>query len=207
MSRALLRAGIAAPVLYFLTVIVSSLTWPGYSHVTQYVSELGSAAAPYSTLFNAGIVATGLAGVLGGMGIAGTLRDAGRPWSGGLAGLALSAWGIGMIFGGAFPMPDPRHNGFGLVMGVTLLPVLLAVALRGRAGRGATLLLAVWFVATVALLTILFGVGGLVTRANVGLWQRALALAMIPGIGIACAALPGLVARRNGALAIFSDSV
>jgi hypothetical membrane protein len=189
MMRMLLRAGIAAPVLYFATLIVASLTWPGYSHVTQYVSELGSAAAPHPGLFNAGIVATGLAGLLGGLGVGFHFAGAGRRWSGAFAGLALGAWGAGMIFGGAFPMPDPRHNGYGLVMGIVLLPPALALAMRGRARRHFRLFLLVWFLATLTLLAVLFGVGGLVTRANLGLWQRGLALAMIPGIGVACAAL------------------
>jgi hypothetical membrane protein len=194
MTRALLGFGVAAPLLYFTTMIATSLTWPGYSHATQYVSELGSAAAPHPWLFNAGIVATGILGLLAGVGISRFFARERRPWSGGLAGVALGAWGVGMIFGGLYPMPDPRHNGFGLTLGVTLLPLLLAIALRGRAGRGLNLLLLTWLVATAVLLTILFGLGGLVTRANVGLWQRALAVAMIPAIGIACAALR----RRSG---------
>lgn len=189
MTRTLLRFGIAAPVLYFTTLIVASLTWPGYSHVTQYASELGSAAAPHPWIFNAGIVATGVAGLLGGVGLARALGVRGRRWSGRLAGVALSAWGVGMIFGGLYAMPDPRHNGYGLVMAATLLPLLVAIAVRGRSGRGFQLFLLAWFVATAALLAVMFGVGGLVTRANVGLWQRGLAVAMIPGIGVTAAAL------------------
>lgn len=189
MTRALLKLGIAAPLLYFGTLVAASLTWPGYSHVTQYASELGSAAAPQPWIFNAGIVATGIAGLLGGVGVGRSLAAEGRRISGALAGAALAAWGAGMIFGGLFPMPNPLHNGFGLVMGVTLLPPLLLVALRGRAGRGFALFLVAWFVATAAMLAVMFGVGSLVTRANVGLWQRGLAVAMIPGIGVAAAAL------------------
>jgi hypothetical protein len=86
-------------------------------------------------------------------------------------------------------MPDPRRNGFGLVFGAVLFPALLLVALRGRVGRRLTLFLVAWLAATAALLAIMFGAGAPVTRANVGLWQRGLALAMIPGIGVACAAL------------------
>jgi hypothetical membrane protein len=193
MTRVLLRSGVAAPVLYFATLIAASLTWPGYSHVTQYVSELGSAAAPHPWLFNLGIVATGLAGILGGVGVASALALEGRRVSGALAGVALASWGVGMVFGGVFAMPNPLHNGFGLVLALPLVPPLLAVALRGRASRGLNLFLLAWFLATAALLAVMFGVGELVTRANVGLWQRGLALAMIPGIGIACAAL----ARRR----------
>jgi len=189
MTRTLLRFGIAVPVLYFATLITASLTWPGYSHARQYASELGSAAAPHPWLFNAGIVAAGVAGLLGGVGVARTLVAEGRRVSGTLAGLALAAWSVGMLFGGLFPMPNPLHNGFGLVLALPLVPPLLAVALRGRAGRGLFVFLFAWFVVTVALLAVMFGAGGLVTRANVGIWQRGLAVAMIPGIGIACAAL------------------
>jgi hypothetical membrane protein len=186
MRRVLLGCGVAAPVLYFLTLIGASMTWPGYSHVTQYASELGSAAAPYPLLFNSGILLTGSLAVLGGAGVAAHFTGAGRVVSGVLAGAALAAWGAGMIFGGLHPMPDPLHNGFGLVFGVVLLPLFLMIALRGQAGPRTYALLALWLAAMIALLAVMFGVGGLVTTRNVGLWQRALALAMIPGIGVAC---------------------
>lgn len=44
MRKILLECGAGAAVLYFATLIVVSLSWPGYSHVTQYASELGTAA-------------------------------------------------------------------------------------------------------------------------------------------------------------------
>jgi hypothetical protein len=40
-----------------------------------------------------------------------------------------------------------------------------------------------------AMLAVMMGVGHLVTRANVGLWQRANALSMFPWLGIAAWAL------------------
>lgn len=188
--------------MYFGVVLVASATWPGYSHVTQYVSELGSAEAPYPWLFNSVIVLAGVAAVAGAAGMLRFFRREGRPVAGSLAALALAAWGVGMMFGGWFPMPDPRHNGYGLIMGIVLLPPSLMVALRGRASRPEYLFLAAWLVATLVLLAILFGVGALVTASNVGLWQRALAVAMIPGIGIACGMLaarmrPGRAADRR----------
>lgn len=184
--KILLGCGVGAAVLYFATLIVASLTWTGYSHVTQLASELGSAAAPYPWIFNYGILATGGLGALGGLGIAVHFATANRPFNGIFAGLALAAWGVGMVFGSLHPLPDPLHNGFGLVMGVVLLPIFLMIALRGAAGLGVFTLLALWLVAMVALLAIISGVGDLVTTKNVGLWQRGMALAMIPGIGIAC---------------------
>ncbi len=189
MNRILLVAGIGSALLYFVTLVVASLTWPGYSQVSQYASELGSADAPFPMIFNAGIVTTGALGILGGLGVFLCMARLGRPLSGFLAGTALAAWGVGMVLGGLHPMPDPRHHGYGLVMGVVLLPAFLMIALRGRASTGEYIFLVAWLCAIAVLLGIMFGVGGLVTTANVGLWQRGLALAMIPGIGIACARL------------------
>ncbi len=192
MRKILLGCGHGAAVLYFATVIAASLTWPGYSQVTQFASELGSAAAPYPWIFNVGTLATGGLGALGGLGMAVHFTTANRPWSGTFAGLTLAAWGVGMVWGSLHPLPDPSHDGFGLVMGAAVLPIFLMIALRGVAGRGIFALLVLWLVAMVALLTIISGVGGLVTANNVGRWQRGMALAMIPGLGVAC----GYLSRR-----------
>lgn len=186
MQKILLGCGAAASVLYFATLIGASLTWPGYSHVTQYASELGSAAAPHPAIFNLGILATGALAVLGGLGLVWHFAAAGRLVSGAFAGAALAAWGAGMIFGGLYPMPNPLHNGFGLVFGGLLLPVMLMIALRGRASGVVYALLGLWLAAMIATLAVMFGVGELVTSRNVGLWQRAFALALIPGIGVSC---------------------
>ena len=189
MTRTMLEAGAGAALLYFLTVVVASLTWPGYSHVTQYASELGSAAAPHPEIFNIGITTAGALGVIGGLGLISFFAQRGRWLSGGLAGLSLCAWGVAMLMGGLHPMPDPLHNGFGLMLGVTATPLLLMIALRGRVGGAFYFLFGLWFIGTAGLLAIMFGVGSLVTMKNVGLWQRALAVVMISGIGFSCAAL------------------
>jgi hypothetical protein len=100
--------------------------------------------------------------------------------------VALACWAIGLLFGGWFPMPNPLHNGFGVMLGVVLLPPALLVALRGRRDARATAFLVAWMVLMYALLLVMFGVGALVTTGNVGLWQRAFALTLIGGIGAAC---------------------
>ena len=68
-TRALPAAGVAVPILYFSTLLVSSWGSPGYSHLTQYASELGIAGAASARLFNGGIFLTGLAAILGSVGI------------------------------------------------------------------------------------------------------------------------------------------
>ena len=193
-----LRAGIAIPILYFGTVIVSSLFYPGYNHVRQYASELGSAEAPLPMLFNGGILLTGIASLVAAPGFVAALRrlrgNAVLAW---LLAIILALFGVSMIMGGLFPMPDPRHGGFGLGLGVHAGPALLAAALWRR--EDARLLrgfLLVTTVLVVAMFAIMMGVGGLVTRANVGVFQRVYALTLFPWMGIGSWALLRRVSSR-----------
>ena len=85
-------------------------------------------------------------------------------------------------------MPDDRHGAFGLGLAAPLLPLFALLALRRVPDAGAMrIFLAFIFVGQLALLAIMFGVGELVTRANVGLWQR-----INSGIGIPWLAVLGL---------------
>lgn len=175
MQRGLVWLIVLVPVFYYVALIGGSLTWPGYSHVTQYASELGSAAAPYPNLFNYNIVAGGIAAIAGGLGLFLALRQlSGRTVLPFLAGLTLTLWGAGMVMGGWFPMPDDRHGGYGLTIAGQLTPLFVLLSLRGGANTGALrALCAVIFVVSGTLFAIMMGVGGLVTYDNVGLWQRA----------------------------------
>jgi len=189
MRKIELAAIIAVPVFYYFALIVGAATYPGYSHVTRYASELGAAEAPYPDLFNYSIVAAGLAALFGALGLAGALRDlSGRRLWAVLAAIALAMWGAGMVMGGWFPMPDERHGGFGLALAAPLVPLFTLLALWRVPGAGAMrAFLAIIFVGQVVLLAIMFGVGELVTRANVGIWQR-----INSGFGIPWLAVLGL---------------
>ncbi|MDO8324766.1 MAG: DUF998 domain-containing protein [Phenylobacterium sp.] len=199
MDRWLLRLGIAAPVLYLGGVIVGSLFYPGYSHVTQYASELGSASAARPEIFNYAIFAAGVCAVLAGLGFALVLRSLSKGWIlSSLAGLSISLWGASMIMGGMFPMPDERHGGFGLGMAIQVAPLLVFLALNGRAQMtGLKTFLLLVLIASGALFAIMMGVGGLVRRADVGLWQRAYALSSIPWIAVAALCLDQAMGRRR----------
>ena len=191
LEKRLLRAGIAVPLLYVGTLLLSSLFYPGYSHRTQYASELGSAAAPYPLLFNAGIILVGVCSIVAGLGFFLVLkRLTGSVLVPGLLGLCLVLFGISFVLGGAFPMPDERHGGYGLGLGIHGGPLLLALALWPRKPlRALNLYLLVTALGLITLFAIMMGVGGLVTRANVGLWQRSYAFFMLPWIGVASYAL------------------
>lgn len=53
-GRGLLIAGFAAPVVLTVAIVLAGHFEPGYSHVSQYVSELGAAGASHQESFNYG---------------------------------------------------------------------------------------------------------------------------------------------------------
>ena len=201
MSRdaVLVRLAVAVPVLYFGVMLVAASTWPGYSHVSRYVSELGGPEAPHPAIFNTGIVIMGAVCMLSAWGVFGAARRVGgRSAMSGLAALCIALFGVAMVMGGLFPMPDPRHGGFGLGFAMVFAPLFLALAFAGRPGFGGLVaLLLASFVFMVATMAAMMGAGHLVTRANVGLWQRLNALAMFPWLGIAGAILALRLGRQS----------
>ena len=99
-------------------------------------------------------------------------------------------FGVSMFLGGFFPMPDPRHGGFGLGLAIDLAPFLLAAALWRRPSfRSLNVFLLANGLAMLAMLAIMMGVGAFVTRSNVGIYQRVNALTVFIWIGIAAGAL------------------
>ncbi len=177
---------VGIPALYYFGLIVGAATYPGYSHMTNYASELGAAGAPFPWLFNGSIILMGVIAIMAAWLLPEDFRARGakRRWSL-LAAIALGVWGVSMIMGGSFPMPDERHGAFGLGLVAPLIPLCVLLALRPVAGsRNLRRFLAVVFVASIVMLAIMFGVGSLVTRANVGLYQRLNTAASIPWFAV-----------------------
>lgn len=186
-TRGLLGAGVATPFLYFGTLAIGAWLTPDYSHVNRYASELGMADAPAASLFNGGILLTAVATIAASLGL---YRATARVGSTGLwlalATLALGLFGVGLVFGALFPMPDPRHGGLGLGMAVQAAPLFLALALRGEADLvSLKRFLLVATAVSLGLFLIMMGVGSLVTRANVGVFQRVYALSLFGWVAAA----------------------
>lgn len=198
-TRALLWIAEAVPFLYFGTIFLGALFYPGYSHVTQYASELGSAQAPHPGIFNVGASLAGLACLAAGLGLARSVAGLrGSRLLGWLAGFSLALFGASLVLGAVFPMPDPRHGGWGLGMAIHLTPFLLAAGLwREPPARSLCLFLLAMGVAMLVLFAIMMGVGAMVTRSNVGLFQRAYALTLFPWIGVAGHALRRVPPARS----------
>lgn len=194
MKRLGLFLGVLVPVLYYAAVFGAASTWPGYSHVTQYASELGSAAAPHPEYFNWPIMAAGVCAILSSLGFFAALRERGSGLLPALlTAVCIIAWGVAFVMGGLFHMPNPLHNAFGIALAVQVAPLFMLMGLSKAQAPTLKLLLAVTFFAALALILIMFNVGhpNLVTSHNVGLWQRAYSFASIPWIGLAALMLMG----------------
>jgi hypothetical membrane protein len=127
-----LRAGIAAPVIYFGSQLLAAPFYPGYSFLARDASTLGSEGSTFPAVFNAGSILCGGALLAAGWGFLHALRRRAVPgpvsW---LVFLALVAGGTGSVNAGVHPLPDPRHTSglFAFVgAGLFLVPVLLPVA-------------------------------------------------------------------------------
>lgn len=174
MRKQLALALIAISALYYFGLLVGAATYPGYSHVTNYASELGAAEAPYPWLFNLSIILAGASAIVGALTLPAAFKDLGgrRAWTVAAA-VVLALWGASMIMGGLFPMPDERHGAFGLGLVAPLIPLFVLLALGSVKAAGAMrVFLGLVFAGSAVMLAIMFGVGELVTQANVGLYQR-----------------------------------
>ncbi len=200
MIRPLLLAGVIAPVIYVALAASGPLLAPGYDPATQMISELGVADLPRAAVFNIGLMLAGALTVLAGAGFWLALRRAGAgAIATGLAALAVAVFGVSIVIGGLFPLPDERHLGWGLGYAAQIAPLLMLVALWRVPGHAALkLFLGLNVIAVNAFLAIMFGVGDLVDGSNIGLWQRAYGLAVYPWIGVAALAL--LTSPRPSAL-------
>lgn len=195
----LLLAGAAAPLIYFALVAGAQFLMPGFDHATRYLSELGTADAPHPEVFNYAIMAAGGLTVAGAAGLFMGFRERSGGWlPSALAAIAIALFGASLVLGGLYPMPDERHMAWGLGFAVQAAPLLALWALwpsRGHPGLKA--LLVVNFIAANVLLAVMFGVGELVTRENVGLWQRAYSATMFPWLAVMCLALIGRPAQSR----------
>lgn len=167
-------------------------------------ASLGGPAARLPGILNTGVVLMGLAGIAAGFGFFFALRRlTGALFSQCWWRFSMVLFAVAMVMGGLFPMLDPRHGAYGLGMAINLGPILLAAALwKQKHLRRLTIYLMVTALFTIAFFAIMMGVGGLVTRANVGVYQRLYALCTFPWIGVASYAL----SRELGLLSVRADA-
>lgn len=191
--RFLLRIGIAAPILAYASVGVAALTWPGFDHAKQYISELGGAAAPHPAIFNTGVLVSGAGAGVAGIGFAlAVLALGGARISAAVIALCFGLAGVGLVLSSLYPWPDPRHLAINLGLGIQIAPLAIVWALRNIEGMGRLRIFLLVVFAAMAVLTVLTKhliFQGLVNDDNVGWWERAFAIVLVGWTGVAAYAL------------------
>jgi hypothetical membrane protein len=87
--RILFLCGVIAPVLFVLMAILGGAIRPGYSHISDTVSELFSPGAPNKHLLDPLHMIYALLMILFGFGVLQFVRESGRSTRGGIAGAVL----------------------------------------------------------------------------------------------------------------------
>lgn len=161
-ARTLLKAGVAMPLIYLAMLAAAILLSPGFRLGAEPASALGASGAAHPLIYNGGLIVTAQAGILAAIGLAIGMPALRRDWVlavlGGLTALSLLAASIGLGFSGVFPLPDPRHYGYGLTAAAALTPLFGALALwRAGEARRSALVLGALFVGIVALVVLHVG--------------------------------------------------
>ena len=181
-----LQLGIVIPFLYFVTQFIAAPFFPNYSFLSMEASFLGSDRAIYPAIFNVGTVISGIATLLASIGFFLALQrlEVNRilAW---FTFIAIFLTGIGSLWAGFIPLPDPRHGSNPFMFGSLAFPILLAITLWKRSN---TQTIKIYLIITnllfLAMLPITSGLTGLDTKIYQGLLQRIVALIFLPPIGV-----------------------
>lgn len=104
LDRILCLSGIAAPIFLLLAVLLSGFLHPGYSHISQAISELGAKGVSYKDILNyAGLIPAGLLTII--FSVAMFKHFIGKPALF-ISSCLVALMGIGRLFAGIFPC-DP----------------------------------------------------------------------------------------------------
>ena len=180
--RVLALAGIAGPLLFVVTVVSAAALRPGYSHVDQFISELGATGTAHAVGMNyAGFFPVGLLFTVFGASIAALLPR--RPLHV-LAALLVTVFGIGVVLAGLFSCDAgcPQSGGtirntiHNRVAPTAFLSIIAATLVLGIAFRSSPRARRLWPYSVIsgalALVFLALLVGSLETRILTGLWQR-----------------------------------
>lgn len=181
-----LGCGIMVPMLYFGNQLLAAPFFPNYSFLSMDASLLGSDLAIYPAIFNIGAIITGIATIIASVGFLLALQQlATNPLLTWLTALAILLNGLGSLWAGLFPMPDPRHGDNPFAVGIFLFPLLLTFTLwNHRNARLIKIYLIITNLLFIALVPIMSGVSGINTQGYQGLLQRIAALVFFLPISV-----------------------
>jgi hypothetical membrane protein len=175
--------GIIGPVLFISAILVCASLRPNYSHVSQFISELGATGTPNAGLMNyLGFIPSGL--MIASFGIA-LLMLIPKSITSRIGSVLVTLFGIGMAVVGFFScdIGCPREGSFenmihDQISGPIFLSVIIGILLLGISFRNYTLLRNLWLYSVVTGLISFGFMAGLINSIEsnhlIGLWQRML---------------------------------
>ncbi|QWT20131.1 DUF998 domain-containing protein [Bacillus sp. NP157] len=174
MAGLLLRAAIALPLVGMLIPMLIGFFVPGYSSISQHMSELELLSPSISMACRVGAIVAGLSIV--GFAIALLVQHGARYR---FTALASAIFGISMVSNGVFTMGSPLHGLYAIGLTVILCPAFFAA--ERRAGTD-TVSLVVAFLVLVYMWALMTGLDPAATR---GLTQRLITVPMFAWFGYA----------------------
>jgi hypothetical membrane protein len=179
LTRLCLLAAVATPVLYFGAQIVAAPFYPGYSFSRLSASMLGTRFSQHPWIFNVGDMLTGLAELGAAFGLYRSFRARAPLLVSWLIALSVLSAGVMSLKAGMFPMPDPRHNSWGLLFDfIILIPfVMLMGLLKKRQSAG----LRAYLIFSIVFLLLLIP---LMPRLGRGTLQRLIAVGTLFPVGV-----------------------
>ncbi|MGL5811381.1 MAG: DUF998 domain-containing protein [Nocardioides sp.] len=192
--RPALWSGVSVPVLYFGAQLTRGPFVEGYSFRRDAASDLGARGVPGAEWFNVMVVACGVAAIVAAFGWWYSLVawEVGRVRRALLC-IAATSIGVASLAAGVFPLPDSRHGGGLLGIGLFALPPLLAIATVGSSASPGLRPYALANLALFVLAALLVsGRTWIDPMSNAGVLQRVLACAVFVPVGVV-----SLVALRD----------
>jgi hypothetical membrane protein len=192
--RFLAAGGVAGPLLFTLTTIVCAALRPGYSHIAQFISELGSTGTPNAYLMNfAGFIPAGV--MIASLGLSLILLLPKRFLT--LSGSVLiTVFGICTVVVGIFSNDAPGFSGEGslanrihdLVSLLMFLCVIIGILMLGISFRRLPSWRRLWLYslvsALISLVLLIALINSIESLRYTGMWQRLFLLSIFLWMGI-----------------------
>jgi hypothetical membrane protein len=191
-----LKLGIAVPFMYFGLQLITMPFYSGYSLLANAASDLGSPDSRFPIVFNVGAIVSGLLTALSSYGFARAFQQLRvTPILAWPASIAVALTGLSSVWAGTFPLPDPRHAENPMVIGLFLMPFIMAAALW----KPSSLNLRIYLLANIFAFGLLAAIMSGTIRVDQdtygGLLQRILALIAFAPIGVGAVLLLARVSK------------
>ena len=184
--------GVFGAIAYLIFILIASSLFPGYSHASEYVSNLGAVGQPSALVMNIGFIVTGSLIMLFGLS---TLTSFKKDWKGTVGGIIIMFEGLAQILSGVFScepgcnatdptMAESIHNIVGPLGFILIILAAFFWAFRFRKQDSWDSFWIYTLVTGIAALILFVIFGMSVGTPIVGIWQRLLRITLYLWVAI-----------------------